>query len=118
MYPYGIISDISTDGKNKFIVVSFSEITGANKDIKVTDNYGTKFESIEIMGKPGYIMYDYYGIIKNTTENYYLTIDGKQYLLNTKSYTNIIFIITVVSCGIVWIIIHMIIKYMHFKKSQ
>lgn len=115
---YGIITDRSTDGKTKFIAISFSNITGANKEISISDNYNTKFIYVETMEKSGDMMYEYYGIIENIKDDYYLTINGNTVSLNETSDSSIIFAITIMSCGIVWIIAYIIFDYLKKKHNE
>lgn len=81
MNPYVIISDMSNDGKTKFVLVDYVGKYNEIKEVSITDNYNTKFEYVKIEELMGYVAYDYYGIIENVSGDYYLTIDGNTILI-------------------------------------
>lgn len=80
-YPYSIVSDMSNDGKTKFVLVYYSNKYDEIQEVPITDSYSTKFEYEKIEGMSGYVTYYYYGIIENISGNYYLTIAGNTILI-------------------------------------
>lgn len=113
---YGIITDKSTDGKKMFIAIS--NTTETDKEMTIVDNYNTEFIYVETMENSGNMMYEYYGIVENMKDDYYLTINGNKVLLNRTSDSSNVFSIILVFCGIIWIIIYLLYEYIKRNKKK